>query len=181
MGDRDGKYWFLGLVGLLLLALLLYYRRTKPLPPQSSLLIHQLSSVKSATERQAQSARRLLPRRLDEGANLYEEARQAFNQVISDIRQALSVSSESNLNVNALLHDADLKRIRFIDWCDRKPLDNSSGEAEATSAAPELFTDIAEVMIEFSKMEEARNQEQRRIFMEELEKCEWRSWNEIKH
>jgi hypothetical protein len=149
--------------------------------PNSAQLTKALMNARYVSERAAAQVRRLRAR---QGQDLYEIARQANNVAISQMRQAL-VTPGRPLSANEiynLLLDADNKRNSFLQWC-RGAYDANYGDGSwATSMGDpaSMLIDLAKLYTDWVQIQEAREQQQRAVILDELQKCEWASWSDVR-
>lgn len=149
--------------------------------PNSSELTEALFRAKSNSEKEAREATRLLRARLNQGKGLYEDARAAHALAISQMRQALVARGKplSTGRLQKLFSDADGKRHAFHDWCNgtyKAEYQSESGWCQSC-ALVDVVLDVASLYTEWVKIQEARDQQQRAVILQELEKCNWVSWD----
>jgi hypothetical protein len=147
--------------------------------PNIKNILDDLRDAKAYPEDSAAKVRRFLPRRLAVGEQLYEEARQAYSNSINGMRDSLMLpkGTVTSDQLNALMSHAEETYETFHNWC-------RQGSAEVQSAGGGAFVDasisLLSLLVDLQKIQDAREQEQRAYFLEELEKCKWSSWNDVR-
>lgn len=152
--------------------------------PNSSELTAALLKAKYTSEKEASQARRLLRIRLKDGEGLYDDARAAHNLAISQMRQALVQPEEKPLSpdgLNKLLSDADAKRNKFHSWCSKSYREeNNNGEWGSASGVVDVPLELTSLYTEWVNIQEAREQQQRKVILDDLDKCRWASWKDVR-
>lgn len=144
-----------------------------------------LSEAKNSCESLASIAKRqriMLPGRRKRGMELYGDARTACNALITELIVAISPSSKPSgkEHIYSRLADIDQKCQAFSGWYYREHDKSAVDETAAshTEMLPE-FISLATEVIKLINQRNAIAAEERRVFREQLAKCEWREWNEI--
>lgn len=109
--------------------------------------------------------------RLENGRDLYVEARAAHSRAISEIISALGGVSLSPRRLRDLLTDADAKKQKFLNWY-KAEKQNGHGGVQSLGA----LVDLAGVLVDLLEVHNAEADRQRKILIQQLNGCYWDKW-----
>lgn len=129
-------------------------------------------------------ARVKLPRRLQEGRDLYAKAMGAHNGAISRIITAMELGDGAlaKKDLEGILGDADSKREDFLAWYDRVVERRRSGQAKdgaTAGAGVDTIVSLVGIIVDLVRLQNEDFARQRSVIREELRKCEWPEWDAI--
>ena len=144
-------------------------------------MLDSLRCIKLSYENSAANSSRNR-RDLAEGEKAYGEATDAYNYLIRQLRDALMAldSSGGRNSLNYAIDDANAKAQEFCNWCYGKTQDASRESCGSCGSAESFMPDPISVGLQLQQIQEAREQVIRTYVLEELEKCQWATWKEVR-
>lgn len=156
--------------------------------PNSERLTLALIQAKYNSEKEAREAHRILKVRLNDGRNLYENARAAHSQAIAAMRAALTSPNHalSTEDLKQYLNEADKNRFAFHNWCTSSYKTEHAAESNRGNGwcsacdLVDVGLQLASLYTEWVKIQEARDQQQRQGILDNLARAEWDTWDKVR-
>lgn len=114
------------------------------------------------------------------GEELYSDARAKHNAAIEWMITSLSQGSGDRDELEALLSDADVARIKFHQWYDGPARSEGVAECSTCAVVVELLAKTVEIFVAIMQTHNELVVQQRHEIQQQLKACEWTSWAELK-
>jgi hypothetical protein len=144
-----------------------------PIPSPAN-TVYGLKAAKLDAERIAGCVKLLKKPKAKE---LYSDARTAYNATISQIIVALRNGSDNRQSIENNLADAQHKYDALVSWYEKG---RQRGEFGKCGSMTSNAIDVAQLIVDIAKMIQDHENAKINDLINELRRCEWKEWKDVK-